>query len=80
MPERRTPPRHRTFKVGVIAFAGGGGVSCKLRNISEGGACLEVSSQMDIPDAFTLEVDIDHLKRLCRVCWRNRNRIGVAFE
>ena len=80
MPERRIPQRHRTLKVGIIAFNRAGGISCRVRNISDGGACLEVESQMDIPDAFTLEVEIDHLKRPCRVCWRNRNRIGVAFE
>ena len=80
MPERRTPPRHRTFKVGIIAFNRDGGISCTVRNISDGGACLEVASQMNIPETFTLEVGIDHSKRACRVCWRNHNRIGVAFE
>ena len=80
MAERRMPPRHRTLKVGVIAFNRGGGISCTVRNISDGGACLEVSSQMDIPDAFTLEVRLDRLKRPCHVCWRHRDRIGVAFE
>ena len=80
MPERRTPQRHRTLKVGIIAFNRAGGISCTVRNISDGGACLEVSSQLDIPDAFTLEVRIDHLYRPCRVCWLKHNRIGVAFD
>ena len=79
MPERRRPPRHRIFKVGIMGFNRDGGVSCIVRNISDGGACLEVSSQMDIPDAFTLEVRTEKLKRPCHVCWRIRNRIGVAF-
>ena len=80
MAELRTSPRHRTLKVGVIALNRGGGISCTVRNLSDGGACLEVTSQVDIPDDFTLEVHNDHLKRLCHVSWRHGNRIGVAFN
>jgi hypothetical protein len=80
MVERRTPQRHRTFKAGVIALHHAGVVSCTVRNLSDAGACLEVVSQMDIPDSFTLVVDVDHLKRPCHVAWRSRNRIGVAFD
>ena len=80
MQDRRIPPRHRTFKTGMIGFNESGGISCTVRNLAETGANLAVSSQVGIPDHFTLTIASAHLRRLCRVAWRRDDRIGVVFE
>ena len=76
---RRPPPRKRTFKSGTIVFNRAGGITGIVRNVSESGAMLEVESVLDIPDEFTLVIEVDHFKRACRVVWRRPTRLGVEF-
>ena len=80
MLERRKVPRHRTLKSGSITFNRAGGIDCRVRNLSPIGACLEVASQVGIPDDFVLVVEHDHLKEWCHVIWRTPNKLGVAFS
>lgn len=80
MAERRVTLRQRMLKAGTIAFNRAGGISCTVRNMSPTGACLEVESQIGIPDRFTLVIESDHLRRSCRVAWRKNKRLGVAFD
>lgn len=80
MSENRKITRLRVLKLGTIALSGAGGISCRIRNISEGGACLEVASQFGIPDDFNLVIGTDNWRRSCHVAWRKANRIGVAFN
>jgi hypothetical protein len=53
--------------------------SCTIRNLSAGGACLELASQVGIPDAFDLIIGEGNVRRPCRVAWRKANRMGVQF-
>ena len=76
--EHRVAPRHRVLKAGTIEF-GGGGIDCVVRNISDTGAALEVTSPMGIPEHFTLVIAQEHVTKPCRVMWRKEKRIGVAF-
>lgn len=78
--EKRKLARHRTLKAGSIAFNRAGGIDCRVRNLSTEGACLEVVSQIGIPDEFVLVIDNDHLKKTCRVIWRTATRMGVNFN
>ena len=80
MDEHRTAPRRRLLKSGRISFGGGAAIDCTIRNLSETGAALEVSSPVGIPERFTLVVDADHRHLPCRVIWRKETRIGVHFE
>jgi PilZ domain len=80
MQERRRVPRHRTLKAGSITFNRDGGVDCRVRNLSPAGACLEVASQLGIPDELVLVVEIDHVKASCHVIWRTATRLGVVFD
>ena len=80
MQERRQVPRHRTLKAGSITFNRDAGVDCRVRNLSPASACLEVASQIGIPDEFVLVVEIDHVKASCHVIWRTATRLGVAFD
>ena len=78
--ERRKITRHRTLKAGHIHFNRSGSIDCRVRNLSPAGACLEVASQLGIPDDFTLAIDIDHLTQPCHVIWRTATRMGVTFS
>jgi PilZ domain len=80
MDEGRRAPRHRVLKAGTITFGGGAGISCTIRNLSDTGAALEVSSPIGIPAEFVLVVDADNSTRQCRVVWRKERRIGVTFQ
>lgn len=72
--------RHRTFKGGSISHVAGGSTDCIIRNISETGACLEVSSPIGVPDTFKLIIKPEILTRSCEVMWRTAQRIGVRFK
>jgi diguanylate cyclase (GGDEF)-like protein len=80
MAERRTVTRGRTLKSGRIVFNDGrSAIDCAVRNLSGGGACLEVASMIGIPDTFTLTIDGDGVPRACTRKWTAGLRIGVAF-
>ncbi len=79
--ERRTHARQRTLKAGKIIFKYKSCVvDCTIRNLSEGGACLHVSSVVGIPEAFDLLTPIDQVIRPCTVRWKTADRIGVSFR
>jgi PilZ domain len=80
MEERRKLPRHRTLKAGSISFNRAAGIDCRVRNLSPAGACLEVASQLGIPDDFMLVIESDRLQQPCHVIWRTATRMGVEFR
>jgi hypothetical protein len=81
MSERRTQPRHRTFKAGQIVFNERFSViSCTARNLSDGGACLVLATSVGIPEDFELTIAADGVSRRCHLAWRSEHRIGVAFR
>ena len=80
MDDRRRLMRHRVFKFGSIGINRAGGIDCRVRNLSSSGACLEVASQVGIPDDFVLLIAHDHMKQPCHVVWRDANRMGVEFR
>lgn len=80
MIENRKHPRHKVFKAGTIAFNRAAGIDCTVRNISEGGACLEVASPLGIPPVFELYIPSEHAVHSCHLVWTSGRRIGVAFQ
>jgi hypothetical protein len=78
MDERRDKARHRVLKVGTIEF-GGGAIDCTVRNFSNTGAALDVTSPVGIPEHFTLSIKADGAHLACTVVWRKEKRIGVRF-
>ena len=80
MEERRKVQRGRTLKAGSITFNRAAGIDCRVRNMSAVGACLEVDSQVGIPNDFVLIVSYDHFTRPCHVIWRSDTRLGVEFR
>jgi PilZ domain len=75
--EHRIAARHRVLKGARIHF-GGGAIDCTVRNISDTGAALEVTSPLGIPTEFVLVTEDG--QRPCRVVWRREKRIGITFE
>jgi hypothetical protein len=80
MIEKRAAPRHRVLKHGTLAFRGGGGIDCMVRNISSSGARLDIASPVGLPPTFMLVIQTDQFMRRCRPIWSTDNRIGVAFD
>ena len=80
MIEKRAAPRHRVLKGGTLAFSGGGGVDCTVRNISSNGARVDISNPVGLPEAFTLVIETNHFIRRCHAVWSSELRIGVAFD
>jgi hypothetical protein len=78
MDERRDKARHRVLKAGTIEF-GGGAIDCTVRNFSDTGAALDVTSPVGIPERFTLFIPADGTHLACTVVWRKERRIGVRF-
>jgi hypothetical protein len=80
MIERRAAQRHRVLKQGMLAFSGGGGADCTVRNISESGARIEITSPVGLPATFTLVIAADRFLRQCHAVWSAERWIGVAFD
>lgn len=80
MSEKRAVPRHRVLKRGTLAFNGGGSLDCMVRNISEGGAQIDIANPIGVPEVFTLVIEADHFMRRCHAVWSRERRIGVAFD
>lgn len=54
-------------------------VDCTVRNLSEGGAKLEVSQSVTLPEEFDLLIPQRATTRRVRMCWRSADYCGVAF-
>ena len=78
MIEKRTSRRHRIFKGGTIAFENRD-VACIVRNISVGGAAIDIDEPVALPQSFMLAIAHDNVVRHCRAVWQSDKRIGVAF-
>jgi hypothetical protein len=77
--EKRLSPRRNTMIGATIVFAGGKRrLDCVIRNLSDGGAKIEVASVKDVPASFDLLVP-KHRPQHCRVMWRALREIGVQF-
>ena len=78
--EKRAYARHRVFKGGRLAFNAGGSIECTVRNISPGGARVDVNSPIALPKQLTLLIDADHFKRRCHPVWTHDTHVGIAFD
>jgi hypothetical protein len=78
MNEQRKSPRRRVLKAATIQF-GGDSIPCMVRNISDAGASIEITSPLWFPDHFTLVVASEGLSKSCAVIWHKEKRVGVKF-
>ena len=78
MDDRRDTSRLRMLKSARILL-GKAGVQCTVRNLSDGGACLQVQSTYGIPSAFEVVFD-DKPPRACKVIWLDETTLRVQFH
>jgi hypothetical protein len=78
--ERRQQARARTLKAARILLNQHHSViDCTVRNLSPGGACLNVASSLGIPERFDVIFEADHSIRPCRLVWHKEKQLGVEF-
>jgi hypothetical protein len=78
MHERRRHKRLHVGKTARIEFDGSR-LDCVIRNLSDAGARLQLSSAACIPQSFVLFVTPKKDARSCEVVWSNERDLGVAF-
>jgi hypothetical protein len=78
MDNRRDSTRLRMLKTGRILL-GRATVPCTVRNVSDGGACLQVQSTYGLPSAFDFAFD-DKPPRACKVIWLDATTLRVQFQ
>ena len=77
--ERRRGPRTDVDEPAYIA-SHGASTRCRLVNISDEGAAIDVPDPAFVPACFQLMTEKDRVVRNCRIVWTKQNRIGVIFE
>jgi PilZ domain len=79
MLERRRNERQASDQAARIVFdEPESTMECTIRDLSDNGACVEVSNTRLIPSRFKLVLSSGAIQA-CRVAWRTRNKIGVVF-
>jgi PilZ domain len=80
MEERRISHRSRICRGGKILFNNRRSVlDCTIRNLSPGGACVQVENLVGVPATFDLLIDGEDAPRPCRLVWQSHHRAGVEF-
>lgn len=78
MTEKRRSPRHRVLKgASIVINDKAPKLECTVRNISDTGAAIQVSTTFGLPHTFELILEGVHHK--CHVVWRTDTKIGVFF-
>lgn len=79
MQDKRTIFRKRVLKTAQIVLSEKAPkLDCAVRNLSDTGACLQVSTTYGIPANF--DVIIEGVRRACRSVWRTDTKLGITFE
>ena len=81
MQDRRQSVRDKVF-YGAVAEINerGSTMDCVVRNISEGGACVEFGDAVHLPEEINLSVARKGRSFLARLIWRQANKVGLAFR
>ena len=77
-PESRRAARRNVLRAASLSF-GKKRLTCTVRNLSATGASIEGANLSQVPDTFTLVLEMESAERACRVVWRRKARIGVRF-
>ena len=77
----RYPRRRIVFDARICFAEATQAISCRVCDVSDGGARLRVKSSMNLPPLFKLVLTgADKVGRLCSVAWQNGSDIGVIFK
>jgi hypothetical protein len=81
MVERRSIGRTTISKRALMFFDAPRGIfACAVRNITNGGAGIQLRDLDVLPPSFELTFDNFHTVRRCRVIWQQGDLVGVAFQ
>lgn len=78
--EQRQFGRRRTLIHAIVVTPNGGRQSCIVRNVSQGGALLELRDPHKLPVHFKLIVGADRFEADCELRHRTENATGVLFK
>lgn len=56
-----------------------GGIDCKVSNLSDSKATLEIPQSLDLPIEFYIEIEGESTNRYCATAWRRKQRMLVYF-
>ena len=79
MDRRLSPRRIANIEAKIVFNAGRTERACIVRDLSEGGARLEVATVSGIPPTFDLIVP-GRPPQPCRVAWRALKEMGVSYR
>lgn len=80
MDPRRRSPRIRTLlRARLVYQSGACSVDCVVRNISDHGAKIGVTTSLTLPDQMDLIIPQKGMKVRVRVCWRHADEMGVEY-
>jgi len=76
--EKRADARRRVLKTAFIIFSDKAPkLECTVRNLSESGATLQLSTTVGIPK--TIDLVIEGVRLLCRIVSPTETQIGTRF-
>ena len=81
MLDRRQSVRDKVIFGGVASInERGSTMDCVVRNISEGGACVQFDETAKLPNEMRLTVARKGRSFFARMIWRQADRVGLAFR
>jgi len=81
MLDRRQSVRDRVIFGGVAEInERGSTMDCVVRNISEGGLCVEFEKTATLPDEMRVTIAQKDCSFFARTMWRKAGRVGLAFR
>lgn len=81
MLDRRQSARDRVI-LGSVASINerGSTMDCVVRNMSEGGLCVEFDETAKLPDEMRVTIAQKDCSFFARMMWRRAGRVGLAFR
>ena len=77
--EKRVSHRRRVLKGATLNFNNGyGSFECRVRNLTEFGAMLEMGETLGVPNRFELKLD-EHHSTVAEIVWRTERKVGVRY-
>ena len=77
--ERRSSPRRETNLAGTVLISGEPSITCRIRNISDGGALIVFEKPVRMPFGFLLNIEGFAAPKGCEIRHHFGARVGVEF-
>ena len=78
-PSRRASGRRKTYKEAKVVLHDRSTIDCILRNLSDGGARLEFSDAIALPETFDLLIVSTQMLVPARRIWERAAHVGIQF-